>query len=261
MNKRRLRSLGLLLLFVPLYLLLERFTGMLLAALTAGALLLYFVERRPLAHMGIGLSRATPREIAVGLALPVLALLLITGLLALFSVIAYRQQDGTLRLWLAGMTYLLTWLALPAAAEEALFRGYPFQKLVEAIGPVFAVLTASILFALAHGNNPSVGVLALINIFLAGVMLSIAFLRTRSLWFAFAVHLGWNWQMGGPLDLPISGLELYDTPMYEPVLLGPIWLTGGSFGPEGGLAGLVALALVTAGVLAYTGKYRHDADQ
>jgi uncharacterized protein len=37
--------------------------------------------------------------------------------------------------------------------------------------------------------------LGLANIFLAGVMLAVAYLRTRSLWFATGVHLGWNWTM------------------------------------------------------------------
>ena len=259
MDKQRLhalaRPLALLLLFVPLYLVLERLVGMLGGALIAGAALLYLGERRPVTDLGIGVSKHTPAEIGIGLLIPVLALLIVFAPLALLSIIEYRAQGGSLRLWLAGTTYLLLWLALPAAAEEALFRGYPFQKLVELVGPVLATLGASAAFAVAHGNNPSIGVFALVNIFLAGVVLSVAYLKTRSLWFAFAVHLGWNWQMGGPLDLPISGLELYDTPLYEPHALGPAWLTGGRFGLEGGLAGLVALALVLAGILAYTRKF------
>src|SRR5690606_19908912 len=136
-----------------------------------------------------------------------------------------------------------------AAAEEALFRGYPFQVLVEALGPAVATVALSAAFAVAHAGNPGANAFALVNIFLAGVLLSVAYLRTRSLWFATAVHLGWNWTMGSLLDLPVSGLEMLDTPLYEPAAGGPEWVTGGGFGPEAGLAGTVGFALALLGVV------------
>jgi membrane protease YdiL (CAAX protease family) len=222
------------------------------AALLAGWLLLKFAEKKAFAELGFGITARTPFEIGGGLLIPVGALLLVTLVLVLLGALRYGADSGELRGWLAGNLGILLVLLIPAAAEEALFRGYPFQKLVAALGPVAATVLASAGFAIAHRHNPGVNTFALINIFLAGVMLSIAFLRTRSLWFATAVHLGWNWQMAGPLDLPVSGLELFDTPLYEPRSPGAAWLTGGSFGPEGGLAGLLALLLVTAAVWHFT---------
>jgi membrane protease YdiL (CAAX protease family) len=248
----RLRPLALLLAFAALFLLLASFTSTLLAALVVGWLLLGVVEKRPLGDLGFRPQRQAWREIVFGLAIPCAALLLVCLPLMGLGAWKYRADDGTWTGWLSGCAQLLVLLIVPAAGEEALFRGYPFQKLVELVGPVIATFGASALFAVAHRNNPGIGVFALINIFLAGVMLSVAYLRTGSLWFASAVHLGWNWQMGGPLDLPISGLELFDAPLYEPSDLGPAWLTGSGFGPEGGVAGLFALVLVTAGVWWYT---------
>jgi hypothetical protein len=113
---------------------------------------------------------------------------------------------------------------------------------------VIATIGASALFAAAHRTNPNVDMFALVNIFLAGVLLSAAYLRTRSLWFATAVHFGWNWSMASLLDLPVSGLALFDTPLYEPVVGGPAWLTGGAFGPEGGMAATVAFVLAAFAV-------------
>jgi membrane protease YdiL (CAAX protease family) len=270
----RLRHLGLLLLFVAIFAVvfatieaLLPGQGMvmstlvlLVAAVLVGSLLLVVVERRPWPELGFALRAQTPSELLVGWALPCAALLLVFGVLALTRGITYGPDDGSFAGWLGGSLQLLLALAVPAAAEEALFRGYPFQKLVAAAGPVLATLLASAGFAYAHRNNPGVGTFALINIFVAGVMLSMAYLRTRSLWFATAVHLGWNWQMAGPLDLPVSGLELFDAPLYEPRDLGAAWLTGGGFGPEGGLAGSIALLLLTAAIWVYTGrKYQsHD---
>jgi membrane protease YdiL (CAAX protease family) len=267
----RLRSLGLLVLFIAIYFaVLAAATALvpraglvvstilvLAAAVAVGLFLLVAVERRPWQELGLGLRPQTGAELLVGLALPCAALLLAVGALLLAGSLSYQADAGNLGDWLLGSAQLLLTLAVPAAAEEALFRGYPFQKLVATIGPVFATVLASVGFAYAHRHNPGVGTFALANIFLAGVLLSMAYLRTRSLWFAFAVHLGWNWQMAGPLDLPVSGLELFDTPLYEPRATGRPWLTGGGFGPEGGAVGTLALLLLIAGVWFYTErKYR-----
>jgi uncharacterized protein len=262
----RLRSFGLLAAFLAIYIALEMSLGSivgsgdmvsatavtLLAALVSGWLLLRFVEHKALGALGFGVTVRTRREIWLGLLIPCVALLLITAVLMVSGALRYSTDDGGIRAWLAGNVGMLIVLAIPAAAEEALFRGYPFQKLVEIVGPVAATVLASAGFAIAHRHNPGVNAFALINIFLAGVMLSMAYLRTGSLWFATAVHLGWNWQMAAPLDLPVSGLELFDTPLYEPAGYGTAWLTGGTFGPEGGAAGMVALLLVTAAVWHFT---------
>ena len=57
--------------------------------------------------------------------------------------------------------------------------------------------------------------------------------------------MGWNWAQGFLADLPVSGLELVDTPMLEPVTTGPEWVTGGAFGPEGSLVTTGVLGLAT----------------
>jgi membrane protease YdiL (CAAX protease family) len=263
------RSIGLLLLFIAIFIALQMIGQILLpsagltaqslvtlvAALTAGALLLQAVERRPLAELGVAVHERTPGEAGIGFLIACGALLLIIALSAMLGAWRYRSDGGSLSGWLVGNAHLLLLLAVPAAAEEALFRGYPFQKLVTAAGPVLASVIASAGFAFAHANNPSVGWLALTNIFCAGLVLSMAFLKTRSLWFVTAVHLGWNWMMAGPLDLPVSGLELFDAPLYEPEPSGQAWLTGGAFGPEGGVSGFSALALLGLGVWTFTKRF------
>lgn len=263
----RLRSLGLLLLFAVILAvfitLASAIAGdgivassaiMLLGALAVGWLLLSALERRPRSDLGLTWTSRTPREWLFGLLLPCMVLGAVVLCFVLVGQLQYGPDQGTLAGWLTGSAQLLLVLAIPAAAEEAVFRGYPFQKLVEATGPIAATVLASGGFAIAHRHNPGVNAFALINIFLAGVMLSVAYLRTRSLWLPIALHLGWNWQMAGPLDLPVSGLELFDAPLYEPQTRGADWLTGGEFGPEGGLAGLIALLLITAAVWKMTDK-------
>lgn len=216
----------------------------LVAALVAGMVLLVRLDGRSPAALGFAWSRTVLRDLAAGMAIGVGAIVLATVPLMLADVITYTPESGSAATWAAALGRDFAILAVAAAAEEALFRGYPFQVLVRAIGAVAATLVASVLFALAHAGNPNVDALALLNIGLAGVLLSAAYLRTRSLWFATAVHLGWNWGMTSLLDLPVSGITALETPLYEPSIGGPAWVTGGAFGPEGGI--VASLAFVAA---------------
>ena len=137
-------------------------------------------------------------------------------------------------------------LFVAALAEEAMFRGYGLQTLTRAKLAWLGVLLTSVPFALVHLNNPNVvrGV-TFANTALAGVWLAAAYLRTRSLWLALGVHWSWNWALGWFFGLPVSGANLASHPLLEATDKGPFWLTGGSYGLEGGLAGTIALLLVT----------------
>jgi membrane protease YdiL (CAAX protease family) len=220
-----------------------------LAALLAGVVMMRFWERRPAGALGIAWTPATPKEVGLGLAIGAGGLAAAALAMFLARRLGYAPGPGTPIAWISTMAGGFGALAIAAFWEEVLFRGYPFQVLVQRAGPVMATFICSMLFAAAHADNPNVDPIALINIFLAGVLLSAAYLRTRSLWFATAVHLGWNWAMALPFDLPVSGLDMFDTPYYEPRIGDPRWFTGGAFGPEAGLVGTLGFGLALLAVM------------
>ncbi|MBP1628932.1 MAG: family intrarane metalloprotease [Holophagaceae bacterium] len=126
--------------------------------------------------------------------------------------------------------------ALVALHEECLFRGYPFQRLVETWGPWAAQLGLALLFTLAHWRNPGLTggtrPWATLNIGLAALLLGLCYLKTRSLALPIGLHLGWNWAQGNLLGFPVSGTSFAQGP-WRPVLqASPSWLTGGAFGLE-----------------------------
>ena len=121
---------------------------------------------------------------------------------------------------------------LPAVLhEELLFRGYAFQRLWR-WKPWPAIIGASLIFAALHGANTSVTPLGLLNIFLGGVVLSLAYSVDRRLWFPIGLHLGWNLMSG-----PFLGYEVSGYPPAASILTvsgdGHPLLTGGRFGIEG----------------------------
>jgi uncharacterized protein len=130
-------------------------------------------------------------------------------------------------------------LAPAALAEEVLFRGVPLVLLASAFGRGSAIVAVSVLFALTHITNPNATPLGLGNIALAGIFLSLAFYAPGGIWTAFGAHLGWN-SLLACLDTPVSGVP-FEIPMLDYNAGSPAWLTGGTFGPEGGLAATLAL--------------------
>ncbi|MGZ8392665.1 MAG: CPBP family intramembrane glutamic endopeptidase, partial [Gemmatimonadales bacterium] len=145
-------------------------------------------------------------------------------------------------------------LAPAALSEEIMFRGLPLVLAAWALGRgTGLVLVAGLVFALFHSLNPGVTPLGLGNIALAGIFLGAAFYAPGGLWTAFGAHLGWNATLAA-LDAPVSGLP-FDIPLLDYCAGGPVWLSGGRFGPEGGLLATVA---ITAALLVTIGWARKE---
>jgi membrane protease YdiL (CAAX protease family) len=215
-----------------------------IAALAAGWMVLSNLDGRPFGALGFPLHRRIAHESLYGFAIGG-GLVAIAGVTLLLTGTArFVPDDGSPASYGFFLLWSLLFFALAAAFEEAVFRGYPFQVLVEWLGVWPAVLLGSVLFSLLHGGNPNITPLALFNLFLAGVLLSLAYLRTRSLWFATGVHLGWNWIMAALFDFPVSG-RAFDAPMYSGLPAGADWWTGGAFGPEAGIVGTAVLVVGT----------------
>jgi uncharacterized protein len=142
-------------------------------------------------------------------------------------------------------------LAVGALAEEVAFRGYPFRRLVEASGPVTATTVMSLLFGVGHMLNPGATWASTVVTILAGVLLSIAWLRTHGLWLGWGLHFAWNASIGILFGLPVSGITDFAS-IIETRAFGRPWLTGGDYGPEGAaitaivlLIGIVVLVRIT----------------
>ncbi len=135
-------------------------------------------------------------------------------------------------------------LAPAALLEELAFRGYLLTALRDSIRLPAAVAITTVLFALLHLFNPGVTLLSTAMVALAGVFLATVRVATGSLYAAWLAHFAWNAAQASVLHVPVSGLSL-PTPGYRYESSGPEWLTGGSWGPEGGLAAAASLLALT----------------
>lgn len=205
-------------------------------------------EDLPARALGWGFHQGWLRDFLKGSLIGVASLVLAT-----LAVIVFGGLKLTLN-WEAtfssiAQTMLFSGLIfiLAAAAEEAMFRGYPLQTMTRANLAWLAIVLTAVIFSLGHRDNPNaVRGFTFVNTALAGVWLAIAYLRTRSLWFPLGIHWAWNWMMGAVIGLPVSGIErLTPNPLLRADAVGPAWLTGGAYGIEGGAACTLALVVST----------------
>lgn len=137
--------------------------------------------------------------------------------------------------------------AAVAVAEEFLFRGFVFQRLMAGIGNWGAQILIAGYFLLIHINNPgmtgNIKLLASVNIFLASIMFGLAFIKTKGLAMPLSLHFMANWVQGTLLGFGVSGKE--EASLLKPILKDvPQWITGGSFGLEASIPGLISVAVI-----------------
>ncbi len=158
------------------------------------------------------------------------------GLPAMFGYIQLQGNSSGVSVATMGALILVMGWVVQGAAEEVLFRGFLLQIIGSRFGVIAGVLVTSILFALLHIFNASLGVIALINLMLFGVFAAFYTLWEGSLWGVFAVHSFWNWVQGNLFGMEVSGLPVRLEALIDLKEVGPDWFTGGAFGPEGGIA-------------------------
>jgi membrane protease YdiL (CAAX protease family) len=214
----------------------------LVAIFAAFKLLTAVFERRPLGSVGLAFHPRWWRELGHGLAVGA-AMLLLAVAMEYGCGFAHFTFTPHPMLRAGSFTFIL--FALAATNEESIFRGYPFQRLAESITPAGAIAVTSAFFGLVHLGNPHASWISTFNTALVGIPFCIAYLRTRSLWMPIGMHFIWNFLQGFFLGLPVSGI-IIPTSVLAASARGPIWLTGGAYGPEGGLLATGAILLGTA---------------
>lgn len=209
-----------------------------------------FVDRKSFESLGFtwkGYSNEAGLGFFAALALlGIGSMILVTS--GYLSFIAATFNGGSLLLEIAIMIIV-------AIVEELLFRGYLLNNLMQSMNKWGALSITAALFSLFHGSNPDVTLFAVINIFLAGVLLGINYIFTKSLWFSIFFHFAWNYFQGPVLGYDVSGLKL--TSLLQQSMSGPETWTGGPFGFEGSLlCPLLFIAAIIILTNAFLKRYR-----
>jgi membrane protease YdiL (CAAX protease family) len=193
-----------------------------------------------LGAMGLRRQGSWIREIVLGAALGPIAFALVLALeLACGWVVVAPGRIDAAGLLLAAIAFTGV-----AVSEEIATRGFLLQVLGSAWSPSAALVGSSLLFAILHSLNPNVSGVAIGFLVVAGLTLAWGYFATGRLWLPIAFHWSWNFAQGPLFGFPVSGLPVDGVLSVTPT--GPDWATGGAFGPEAGLVGLAAEAVVAA---------------
>jgi len=214
----------------------------LVAAIVATAIMLRSIDVRPWADVGMDRRALGARAMVQGWLLGGLPIALACGALLLMGWldVVPGPEGSSLRAALA----LTAFLIVAALGEEIISRGYLLTTLSDGLGQRTAIGVTSFLFGAAHLRNEGVSVQSFLIVTLAGVFLGAIRVAFRSVYASTAAHVAWNWVLAVAFHASVSGIR-FEAPDYRTVDQGPDWLTGGPWGPEGGL---VAAAGMLAGI-------------
>jgi hypothetical protein len=198
-----------------------------------------WIERRAPTELSL---RPAPRELVGGL-LAGMALVSVT-IATLWAAGVFRPQGWRAVAVGPGFVFVLA----AAVTEEILDRGLVFRLCSRILGTWGALLVSSAWFAVSHAANSGANIAALLNVALAGVLLGGAYVVTGRLWLPIGLHLGWNFAEGSVFGTAVSGHDVGPS-LIRGTLNGPAILTGGAFGPEASIAGLLVVFAATAYLL------------
>src|SRR5262245_55090452 len=200
-------------------------------AVAAMWLTITFIDHRPFRAFGIGLVPRWRRDFVFGLGIAAGMLTVVIAGCYAFGYVSMHWTGGQVS---PGMLLATCGAILLAALnEELVFRGFPLQLLIEGMGEWPAMIAMSTLFGALHLNNPNASFLSIVNTIVAGILMSLAYVRTRSLWMPYAIHAGWNLGLGFVFGFPLSGIDIPS--LWTTGTAGSETILGGDYGPEGGL--------------------------
>ncbi|MEO7772326.1 MAG: CPBP family intramembrane glutamic endopeptidase [Gemmatimonadaceae bacterium] len=226
----------------------------LVAAFAATAIMLRSIDQRGWDGIDLSLASAKWRAMAMGLVAGGAPIALVCGALlatGLMHFVAFPAETA----WM-GAAFRIAPVLVPAAlAEELICRGYLLTVAREAVGVRAAVAGTSVMFGLLHIASDEATVMSVAIVTLAGLLLATVRLATNSLYAAWMAHFAWNWVMAALFHAPVSGQE-FEAPGYRAVTTAPAWLSGGVWGPEGGI--MAALGLIGALGFFYVRQRREE---
>lgn len=220
--------------------------SMQVALVLAVILMWVLIQRRPLRKIGIAGLGSGWKDVSFGFFL---------GAIAMFLIFLILWGTGSIRVgndwnqpdfrW-NNLLFLITFIMV-GFAEEFFFRGYVIRTLEERDNPSWFIYgLSSIIFSFAHSGNTGINNLAFINLFLVGILFAYMFRVTGSLWLPVGFHVSWNFFQGVVFGLPVSGNPL-DSIYHSQMVVGHDLMSGGGFGPEGGVLTtlLIGLCMMT----------------
>lgn len=214
-----------------------------------------YLDRRSFASFGLHLDKNWWQEFAFGMGVGILLIscVFLIELSAGWITISdtFYTANGEQSFALNFLVFVILFVCV-GFSEELMYRGYHLTNLAEgfkikgidskySIG--IAVFLSSILFGIFHLGSPGASLISTVNIFLWGILFATAYVLSGRLAIPIGIHVAWNLFQGNVFGFPVSGTTFSSevATFFSIQQTGPELWTGGAFGPEAGLLGLLAI--------------------
>jgi membrane protease YdiL (CAAX protease family) len=211
------------------------------------AIIMSRIERRSFADYGFPGNQAFGKRFWLGIPFGFAMVSLMMVLIALlrgFSIegIAIHGQQAAKAGVLYGIGFVMVGIF-----EEFSFRGYLQSTLGSGMGFWPAAIVLSVLFGAVHLQNQGEAWVGALTAGSFGVVAALSLRRTGTIWFAIGMHAAFDWGETYLYSVADSGFLAQDH-LLNSSFHGPLWLTGGSVGPEGSVMAFVTLILSAAAI-------------
>lgn len=203
-----------------------------LVSLILYALIVRFGENRPADEIAL---RAAPGGLLAGW---------ITGTVMFSAVMAIMFAFGLYEFAWKGPASAWESVGLTLQSgviEEVMTRAIVLRLMWRAFGPWVAFAFSAALFGALHLANPNASWFAAVCIAVeAGIMLGAFYALTGRIWVSIGVHGAWNFAQGYLFGAAVSGTQFGTGIAVSTARDGfSPYLTGGAFGPEASVPGLI----------------------
>lgn len=203
-------------------------------------LLLKILYKRKVSDIGL-VFKKWGGQLARGLLLGMLSTGLVFSLLLVLNQVEIVSVNWA-KVLTVGIFIEMISAFLTAFPEEFLARGFFMTALKTTRNKVIIIAIPSVLFSLLHLANSGFSFLSFVNTALVGLLFAFMFIRSGKLWLPIGFHVAWNFFLGDILGLSVSGGEQKS---FLSLGIGRNeFLTGGIYGPEGGILVTAVLSLV-----------------
>lgn len=198
-------------------------------------------EKNKLRFMGVNNIRKGYKELVVGLLLGAVTITIVGIILILIGEVKLVNSLSKPNISYELLSGLIAFIAV-GFGEEIFGRAYCMSVLKQTRNRYIILGVSAVIFAAMHLGNSGISFLALINLFLVGVLFGYMFMKSGNVWMPIGFHITWNYFQGYVLGFQVSGNEVMG--IYQLNNVGNSLFNGGTFGPEGGII-VTAILIIT----------------
>jgi membrane protease YdiL (CAAX protease family) len=189
-------------------------------------------DKKPIKEIGLINIKKGYKDLFKGLAFGAISMTLVFIILLASKNISLKTPLDSPNFNMSLLAWLVMFI-LVGINEEMFSRGYCMTVLKQTGNKWVVIIVSSIIFSLMHSLNPSMSFISYLNLFLVALLFAYMYLKSNNLWLPIGYHITWNYFQGNIFGFEVSGLATDS--LYKLNTPAKNIITGGAFGPEGGI--------------------------